>query len=248
MCRAFAGGGRAHTWRRKDTHVALDMAAASFEMVAAIQFKYDITAAFSGDASRDVKRDDKGAVMFDSAGSIQLVTFATARHCGRVQSGTMAEPEGDDNYLGEMAAVLKALSSEAPGGRILIVLDATSPVRAWLKFRKRHHRTQMGYYGCEWLDALDQLVARHEVVVFLWQTSHVGAPVNEWADVLAGEAMNREQAGSGRRLPVTAEAARAVLLAETFATGQVVVCVGQHVGGRAGCKSADGVCDANCYL
>ena len=38
-----------------------------------------------------------------------------------------------------------------------------------------------------WLDT------RQEVVVFLWQTSHVGAPANEWADVLAGEAMASEQ-------------------------------------------------------
>jgi hypothetical protein len=28
-------------------------------------------------------------------------------------------------------------------------------------------RSQLGYYAAEWLDTLDQLVARHEVVVFL---------------------------------------------------------------------------------
>eukprot|EP00966_Prymnesium_polylepis_P276749 6394092-Prymnesium_polylepis.1 len=32
--------------------------------------------------------------------------------------------------------------------------------------------------------------------------SHVGAPANEWADVLAGEAMASEQRGRGRRLCV----------------------------------------------
>ena len=40
------------------------------------------------------------------------------------------------------------------------------------------------------------------MVVFLWQTSHVGARANEWADVLAGEAMALEQSGKGRRLRV----------------------------------------------
>lgn len=39
------------------------------------------------------------------------------------------------------------------------------------------------------LDALD---AEHEVVVMIWQTSHVGAIVNEWADVEAGEALMDE--------------------------------------------------------
>ena len=46
-----------------------------------------------------------------------------------------------------------------------------------------------------WIRSIEQLVARQEVVVFLWQTSQVGAPANEWADVLAGEAMAKEQAG-----------------------------------------------------
>jgi Ribonuclease HI len=188
--------------KRKHTHVALDVAAAAFEQVAAIQFKYGITAAYSGDASRDVKRDDKGVVQFDENGPVQLVTFATAHHSGRVSAGTMVEPEGEDNYLGELGAVLAALAAEQAGGRILIILDATSPIRAWLKYRRKHHRTQMGYYGAELLDTLEQLVARQEVVVFLWQTSHVGAPANEWADVLAGEAMAKEQADKGRRLAI----------------------------------------------
>ena len=71
--------------KRKDTHVALDVAAASFWRVAAIQYRYNITAAYSGDASRDVRRDEKGAVSFDELGAVQLVTFATVRHSGRVQ-------------------------------------------------------------------------------------------------------------------------------------------------------------------
>jgi len=114
----------------------------------------------------------------------------------------MVEPEGDDNYLGELGAVVAALRAEAEGGHILYIRDVTSPIRAWLRFRKCHHRTQLGYYAAAWLDTLDQLVAKEEVMVFLWQTSHVGAPANEWADVLAGEAMANEQSDKGRRLCV----------------------------------------------
>ena len=43
------------------------------------------------------------------------------------------------------------------------------------------------------LDTLDQLVERQEAVVFLWQPSHVGAPVNEAADVAAGAALKVER-------------------------------------------------------
>ena len=61
---------------------------------------------------------------------------------------------GNDNYLGELGAVLVALSSVAPGSRVLVILDATSPIRAWIKFRKRQHRSQFGYYGAAWPDSL----------------------------------------------------------------------------------------------
>ena len=72
---------------------------------------------------------------------------------------------------------------------MLLVFDATSPVRAWLRFRRKHARTRCGYKAFQLLDTLDQLVARHEMVVFLWQTSHVGSPTNEWADLEAAVAM-----------------------------------------------------------
>eukprot|EP00966_Prymnesium_polylepis_P081955 1898509-Prymnesium_polylepis.1 len=57
------------------------------------QFKYNITAAFAGDASRDVRRDEKGVVQFDEAGAMQIVTFAAVRHSGSKSAGTMVEPE-----------------------------------------------------------------------------------------------------------------------------------------------------------
>eukprot|EP00966_Prymnesium_polylepis_P307053 7095681-Prymnesium_polylepis.1 len=61
----------------------------------------------------------------------------------------------------------------------------------------------------------------------LWQTSHVGAPANEWADVLAGEAMASEQSGRGRRLCAPKNAS-ALLYAETVAPSQVIVRLGQQ--------------------
>jgi hypothetical protein len=86
--------------KRKHTHVAVDVSAGAYLRAAGIQFKYNITAAFAGDASRDVWRDAEGRVQFDEAGAVQLVTFAAVRHSGTKSAGTMLEPEESDNYLG----------------------------------------------------------------------------------------------------------------------------------------------------
>ena len=85
--------------------------------------------------------------------------------------------------------MLTALDDAPPQSRVLLVFDATSPVKAWLKFRTRHARLRCGYKAFHMLDTLDQLVERHELVVFYWQTSHVGSPTNEWADLEADKAM-----------------------------------------------------------
>ena len=68
---------------------------------------------------------------------------------------------------------------------MIVVFDATSPVLAMKKFRRQCARRQQGYYVGEWLEALFRLWDRQEVVVLLWQNSHRGSPVNEWADLEA---------------------------------------------------------------
>ena len=100
----------------------------------------------------------------------------------------MEEPEGNDNYLGELAALMDVLRQAPPGGVVVIVFDATSPVHALLKFVRAGSREKQRYYGGEWLEELWRLIQRQRLVWFWWQTSHVGAPLNEWADLLADEA------------------------------------------------------------
>ena len=39
----------------------------------------------------------------------------------------------------------------------------------------------------EWLESLFRLLDRQEVVVLLWQNSHKGSPINEWADLCAAQ-------------------------------------------------------------
>eukprot|EP00966_Prymnesium_polylepis_P117532 2717076-Prymnesium_polylepis.1 len=63
----------------------------------------------------------------------------------------MVEPEGEDNYLGELglARCWRRWQRSRRGVRSSSSWTPLSPIRAWLKFRRKHHRTQMGYYGLQ---------------------------------------------------------------------------------------------------
>ena len=122
---------------------------------------------------------------------------AVVRHDGYVFSGRLQEPEGDDNYVAELAALVDAFAALRQGSRVVVVVDATSPVGALLTFIKAHARTKQKYNCDDLLDTLSQYVWRMEAVVFIWQTSHVGSPPNEWVD---GEA-DKAREGDVVRVP-----------------------------------------------
>ena len=65
-------------------------------------------------------------------------SMAAVAHDGTVVSGQMEEPEATDNYAGELGAVLAALEAAPADGRVLLLIDATSPITAWLRFRTAH--------------------------------------------------------------------------------------------------------------
>ena len=93
--------------------------------------------------------------------------------------------------MGELGALTQALAGAKRDStcRAMIVFDASSPVRAWLRFRGRHDRHTLDYYAAKWLDVFDQLTSKLEVLLLIWQISHVGAPRNEWPDKMAKEAL-----------------------------------------------------------
>ena len=114
---------------------------------------------------------------------------AGARHDGQVIGGVLSESEGIDNYLGELAAQIDVLNSISTGDRVAIIFDATSPVKCMQRFRRLCARARQCIHVGRWIEVMSKLVNRVESVVFIWQTSHVGEPVNEWADVLASQAL-----------------------------------------------------------
>ena len=95
-------------------------------------------------------------------------------------------------------ALIDACAAEPDGARILLAIDATSPVRAVLSFRRASARGKQGRKAAELLGELERQLRRAELVVFLWTTSHEGCPVNEAADVAADLA-----AVGGEPTPVT---------------------------------------------
>ena len=59
----------------------------------------------------------------------------------------IVEDDCDDNYLAELAAILDQAEAAPKGSRVVIMLDATSPVHAFIKFWASHARRRAGYYG-----------------------------------------------------------------------------------------------------
>ena len=180
--------------KRKDTHFNLAVQRHNRRRLARVQARTRATAMYTLDATRS-------RVTLEKEQTEYVVARAAARHDGAVFGGRMHEPEGHDNYLGELAAQLDAAAAECEGGRVIIMFDATSPVLAAKRCSRASHRKQQGYLAGEWLRALSRLWQRAELVVFLWQTSHVGDPCNEWADLLAAAAAMRKAVVAVPRLP-----------------------------------------------
>jgi ribonuclease HI len=118
-----------------------------------------------------------------------VVGRAFGRHDGVVGGGVLEyTSEREDNYIAELVAVVDALHALADGQRVIVEVDATSPVHSWMRFRGSSGRGKQAKLAESLLDALDAEVERHEVVVFLWTRSHTGESCNEWADILADRA------------------------------------------------------------
>eukprot|EP00966_Prymnesium_polylepis_P215291 4986047-Prymnesium_polylepis.2 len=109
--------------KRKDTHVNRDVAASNLRELCVWSARVRATAVFASDGSRKTVKEK------DGERSVR-VARAVVRHDGRVVGGRMAASE--NNYKAELAAVLDALEEEEAGGRLIFVMDATSPIRAAL--------------------------------------------------------------------------------------------------------------------
>jgi ribonuclease HI len=167
--------------KRKATHVNVAVQRRNLGELIDLQARFGVTSVHTHDGSRDIYKVEGSAWEY-------VITRACASHDGVERKGRLHEPEGADNYIAELAALLDTAWHLEKGGRVVLIFDATSPPQAAARFRRVCDRWKQGYYVGEWLDLLLRLLDRQEVVVLVWQTSHVGSALNEWADVLAAEA------------------------------------------------------------
>ena len=123
----------------------------------------------------------------EDGGKMSIVTRAAVDHTGRTLGGRIMGEQGvgEDNYHAELVAQLDALeeATRTPGERVIIVFDATSPVLAMLKFGRLSARARGDKLAAELLEHFERLRRICTALVLIWQTSHVGEPINEYADV-----------------------------------------------------------------
>ena len=167
--------------KRQETHVQLSSQRAHWERLTTWSARVRATRIYTLDGGwRDVQVDKNAKV--------KIATRVAIDHEGHVLGGRICEGDfHEDNYIAELAAQLDALTDSVARGseeRVIIVFDATSPVRAMLRFGRLGARARGDRLAAELLEHFERLRRRVAVLVLLWQTSHVGEPTNEWADVM----------------------------------------------------------------
>ena len=167
--------------KRPTTHVQLASQRALWERLSTWSARVRATRVYTLDGGwRDVQVGNNSWV--------KIATRVAIDHEGHILGGRICERDiKEDNYIAELAAQLDALTDAVARGseeRIIIVFDATSPVRAMLRFGRLGARARGDRLAAELLEHFERLRRRVAVLVLLWQTSHVGEPLNEWADVM----------------------------------------------------------------
>ena len=91
------------------------------------------------------------------------------------------------SYEAELQALIDVLTAWPVNSRVLIAVDARSPVQALCTFRRAHVNKRAEYLRDDMLDELLRQVERMDTVVFYWLKGHSGAAPNEAADWYATE-------------------------------------------------------------
>jgi len=175
--------------KRSGGGVSVEATGAALERYSTWAARVDAQAIFTLDGTRMTIEvvNDKGV-----KSEVLVSAWAATRHDGWGDGGVLSADEAD-NYLAEMAAQMR-VARDAGGAsgvqltRVVIIMDATSPVAALWRFVLMCTRRRSRVYKRHWIDTWWQTLQDFEVVVFLHQTSHMWEPANEWADRQAADA------------------------------------------------------------
>jgi hypothetical protein len=169
-------------FKEKHVHINLTAARASFEAACDLQAKFDPTHAVACDASKVEKEGTNGPYT--------VVARAAKTHDGQTLGGRLVEEdallsEWCTTYFGEKAGTDDGLEHTPDGSRVILWVDSIAPVQGLCKYRRLPARRRAALHGAGRHGATCEQLARHELVIYHWQRSHVGCPLSEWADVAA---------------------------------------------------------------
>ena len=148
----------------------------------ALFVEHDIQFAAATDGGRQLDDDD-----------MMVASAAAVRDDGMVVGGALdAQGWARSSYECELQALIDVVKSWPSGARVLLAVDARSPVQAIAKFREAHVNRRAEYFKDDMLDELLVELERMDAVVFYWLRGHSGAAPNEAADLQATEFLGHE--------------------------------------------------------
>ena len=142
--------------KRQATHVQLAAQRNLWEKLTTWSARIKATRIYTLDGGwREVKTE---------GGTVKIATRAAIDHEGRVMGGRICEEDvNEDNYIAELAAQHDALTDATARGadeRVIMVFDATSPVRAMLRFGRLSARARGDRLAAELLEHFERLRRR----------------------------------------------------------------------------------------
>jgi hypothetical protein len=168
-----------------ERRVNVDLAATVLWDACTWQARLRITEAYTLDGGKVEVEAEKKSVVY-------VVAYALIKHDGTKKGGVISDSRLDPfvgnldlpgtSYLAELAAQVRAAQEAEDGGRVFILYDAQSPEAAVNSYRRAHARRAREMLGRGWLSEVCVQERRLQLKAYGWQTSHVGAPHNEWVD------------------------------------------------------------------
>jgi ribonuclease HI len=180
-------------FKADETRVNLHAARDSLDCAIVLQAQYQFTHGYACDATKTEKQSKDSEAYY-------VVARAALRHDGEMLGGRLLDSDEllgvhDTTSLGEKAATDDALADAVDDGtnsRVLLWIDSISHVQCLRRFLYSTARRKQNVHAAGRYAATADLLAQLEVVCYHWQTSHVGCPASEAADLAADASAEAE--------------------------------------------------------